>query len=291
MNARASRGSAAKPPADAPAPQPTELVDTSMSGVDISKYIGAGLEDAGAESFAIPFLRVLQTNSPECDEVNSKYMKGRAKPGMLLNTVTQELFDGETGALFIPCHYERRQLRWAPRGTGSQGFRGEVTEVEALQARAAGKLVDHEGRTYFTDDGKVNDKKNDRLVDTRLHFGLVMSANGAPAQVLLSLVSTQIKKSKLFNSMQRERTRVVEGKVLPEPSFLYAYRLTTIKESNDMGSWYGVHIALEGQVPNSAIFQFGAQFYEALRRNEVKVDLAASGGAEDASPAGDPDKF
>lgn len=266
----------------------TAVATTDLEGIDIGAYAGAGLDTAGAESFAIPFLRVLQSNSPEVDEGHAKFINS-ARPGMLLNTVTGDLFDGKEGALFVPCHYERKQLRWAPRGSASQGFRGEVTEVEAANARSAGKLVDHEGRSYFTDDGKVDDKKNDRLVDTRLHFGLMLDKAGVPHQVLLSLTSTQIKKSKLFNSMQRERTRVVNGKVVMEPSFLYAYRITTVKESNDRGSWYGVHFTLDGQVPNSAVFQMGAAFYEALKRNEVKVNYAEAAGDEPTAAGADAD--
>lgn len=265
----------------------TAVATTDMDDIDIGQYANAGLDNAGAESFAIPFLRVLQSNSPEVDEAHAKFV-AEARPGMLLNTVTGDLFDGKDGALFVPCHYERKQLRWAPRGD-RQGFRGEVTEVEAAQARASGQLVDHEGRSYFTADGKVDDKKNDRLVDTRLHFGLVLDKKGIPHQVLLSLTSTQIKKSKLFNSMQRERTRVVNGKVVMEPSFLHAYRITTVKESNDRGSWYGVHFTWEGNVPNSAVFQMGAAFYEALKRNEVNVNYAEADGGTDAASDADND--
>lgn len=265
----------------APTEETTAVTTTEMDNIDISAYAGAGLDTAGAESFAIPFLRVLQTNSPEVDEGHARFIAA-ARPGMLLNTVTGDLFDGKEGALFVPCHYERKQLRWAPRGS-SASYRGEVTEVEAANARSAGKLIDHEGRTYFTEDGKVDDKKNDRLVDTRLHFGLVLDKQLVPHQVLLSLTSTQIKKSKLFNSMQRERTRVVNGKVVMEPSFLYAYRITTVKESNDRGSWYGVHFALDGKVPNSAVFQMGAAFYEALKRNEVKVNYAEAVDSNDSA--------
>jgi hypothetical protein len=292
MSASKKAATAAAAAAAEAAAASTAVTTTELEGIDIGAYAGAGLDTAGAESFAIPFLRVLQPNSPEVDEAHAKFIE-RARPGMLYNTVTGDLFDGKEGALFVPCHYERKQLRWAPRGS-SASYRGEVTEVEAANARAAGKLVDHEGRTYFTDDGKVDDKKNDRLVDTRLHFGLMLDKSGVPHQVLLSLTSTQIKKSKLFNSMQRERTRVVNGKVVMEPAFLYAYRITSVKESNDRGSWYGVHFALEGQVPNSAVFQMGAAFYEALKRNEVKVNYAEAGeGAEAAGGAAsaDPERF
>jgi hypothetical protein len=274
-----------KPATTALAPQaaPAAQAVASVDDIDISDVIGAGAENVTTADLAIPFLRVLQTNSPECDEAHAKFMKA-AKPGMLLNTVTQELFDGKIGALFVPCHYERRQLRWAPRGSGGGGYRGEVTEVEALKARDAGKLVDHEGRTYFTDDGKIDDKKNDRLVDTRLHYGLVINEEGRPAQLLFPLVSTQIKKSKLFNSMMRERTTMLNGNLVVEPVFLYAYRVTTVKESNDKGSWYGVHFKLEGKVPSKAIYDFGKNFWKALQNNEVKVDLA--GAAEHAETEG-----
>ena len=298
MNTRVNKSAPAAQPASSalvnPAiePESTALVKSALDDLDISKYAGAGLETAGAESFAIPFLRVIQKSSPEVDEVHARFMRD-ASAGMLLNTVTKELYDGKTGALFIPCHYERKQLRWAPRGAAAQGYRGEVTETEALNLRVQGKIVDHEGRTYFTDDGRVDDKKNDRLVDTRLHFGLLLGVDGVPHQVLLALVSTQIKKSKLFNSIQKERVRNVNGAVLQEPSFLYAYRITTTPESNQHGSWYGVHFALEGKVPSVAIFQMAAAFYEALKRNEVKVDLAAAEEAGDAAAGGggDPDKF
>lgn len=272
-------------------PQEQAVVAASMEEIDMGAYAGAGLEEAKATDFAIPFLRVLQTNSPEADETHAKFIEG-AKPGMLYNTVTQRLYDGKEGALFVPCHYERKQLRWAPRGSGKQGYRGEVTEAEAMTAREAGKLVDHEGRTYFTDDGKVDDKKNDRLVDTRFHFGLLLSEEGIPAQVLMTLVSTQIKKSKLFNAMQNERTRMHKGKLMRDPSFANIYRIVTVKESNDQGSWFGVHITHHEPVRNPAVFDFGRMFWEALKRNEIKVDIAAS--ADDAgteAPAGDPGKF
>jgi len=250
----------------------TAVATTDLADVDFESYAGAGLESADAESFAIPFLKVLQTNSPEVDEADSKYVP-EAKPGMLINTVTGELFDGKDGVGFVPCEYQRKLLRWAPRGS-TQGFRGEVTEAEKARLYESGVLVDHEGRTYFvTEDGKVDAKKCDRLVDTRLHFGLTLDGDDIPHQVLLSLSSTQIKKSKLFNSLIKQQL-LPTGKQLP--AFANVYRITTAKESNDQGSWFGVNFAVIGRVPNAAVFKTAAEFYESVRGNKVKVDLAGA---------------
>lgn len=272
---------------------PGEVAPAWMSEVDIGADAGAGLNKAGAESFAIPFLKVLQSNSPEVDEAHAKFIK-EARPGMILNTVTGELYDGKEGVEFIPCDFDRKQLRWAPRGSGAS-FRGEVTEAEAARLRADRKLIDHEGRTYFVgEDGKVDDKRCDRLVDTRLHFGLALDKHRIPHQVLFSLTSTQIKKSKLFNSMQRERRINVGGVDKQLPSWANVYKITTVKESNDRGSWYGVHFTLVGPVPSKGMYDAGKAFHEAVQGNKVNVNYAEAaedaGGGGDAG-GGDPDRF
>jgi hypothetical protein len=282
------------PPAEAEKPASDKAVATAEQ-FDISQYAGAGTEGQDSKDIAIPFLKVLQPLSPELDETDGKYIP-EAKQGQLLNSVTGQLYDGKTGLLFVPCYYERKQLRWGARGQGSGGFKGEMTEVEVAQAREANTLVNFEGRDYFTQDGKVDPKKNDRLSDSRLHYGLVLKDDGSlPSRVLLSLTSTQIKKSKLFNALMRERTlELPGGKLAIAPTFGYSYRLTTVKESNDQGSWYGLAIALNDKVQTKFIFDMGAAFYEGIKNNEVKVDLsqAEAGGAAGAAAADhDPDKF
>ena len=53
--------------------------------------LGRGFEEADADSFAIPFLAMLQKGTPQADPDDPAYIKG-AKPGMFMNTVTLELF-------------------------------------------------------------------------------------------------------------------------------------------------------------------------------------------------------
>lgn len=265
------------------------VATTDLGDIDFTADVGAGMEGAGSEAFAIPFLKVLQTNSPEVDEASSKFLPG-AKPGMLLNTVTGDLFDGKEGVQFVPCAYQRRFLRWAPRGSSTQGFRGEMLPEEVAALRNDNKLVEHEGRIYFPlDDGRVDDKRCDRVTDTRSHFGLALK-DGVPHQVLLPLTSTQIKKSKLLMSLLNQQTVEVNGKRGTAPTFLNLIRITTLKESNDRGSWFGVHFALEGRVPNAAIYEAGKAFHASINAGGVKVNYAEADEAG-GEPAHDPDKF
>jgi hypothetical protein len=79
---------------------------------------GGGMEEATADSFAIPFLAVLQKGSPQVDEASGQQIKG-AKQGMIFETVTKSLFDGNKGVELVQAHYKRvfalgcaRRRRW-----------------------------------------------------------------------------------------------------------------------------------------------------------------------------------
>ena len=59
------------------------------------------------EDLALPFLKVLGQLSPEVNKRDAKFVQG-AEPGMIINTVTNEIYDGEKGIEVIPCHYKRQ---------------------------------------------------------------------------------------------------------------------------------------------------------------------------------------
>ena len=63
------------------------------------------------DDLALPFLKVLGQLSPEINKRDGKYVRG-AEPGMILNSVTKELFDGSKGIDVIPCFYKREYLEW-----------------------------------------------------------------------------------------------------------------------------------------------------------------------------------
>lgn len=252
--------------------------------MDLADF-GGGFEGTDSESFAIPFLQILQKMSPLVDEDNARYVSG-AKAGMIFNTVTQELFDGKKGVLLIPCAYKRSFILWGGR-EGDGGFKGEFTveEFEALKADPT-KVSIVEGRAYVPDsDGMVNEKKSDYYADTRSHFVLVLNEEtGEFAQALLSLSSSQIKASKmLMTALNQKKLKTPKGLMTP-PTFANIVRLTTQGMSNDKGSWSGAKFELESMVTDQNLFENAKAFYKDIVAGQINVDYNK---ADAASAQGD----
>ena len=53
-----------------------------------------GFENMTQDDLALPFVRILGQLSPQVTDGDAKYIDG-AKPGMIYNTVTSELYDGK----------------------------------------------------------------------------------------------------------------------------------------------------------------------------------------------------
>lgn len=67
---------------------------------------GGGMEGTDFDSFAVPFLVVLQSMSPQCKKSDGAYIEG-AEEGMIFNTASGEVFDGEEGVMLVPFAYRR----------------------------------------------------------------------------------------------------------------------------------------------------------------------------------------
>lgn len=252
---------------------------------DYAADAGAGMEGTDKESFAIPFLRVLQKISPQVDEADAAYIEG-AKGGQFFNSVNQKCYDGKEGVTFLHCAYQRRFLRWAPRGDG--GFKGEYLpeDVAAMRDRGEVKMVEGEGLFVADENGEVNPKKSDRLVDTRSHFGILYDeATGEAHQVLMPLSSTQIKKSKMIMSMINSvKVKGPNGLITP-PTWVNKIKLTSVLESNDSGSWYGIRPELDGFIQSKDVYDIAKAFHQAIAAGEAKANFAEEAAAEPAKPS------
>lgn len=230
--------------------------------VNFEEDAGKGMENLDRDSIAIPFLAVLQKNSPQCDPDAGEYMP-EAKPGMLYNTVTRELFDGKDGGVeFVPCFYERKWLRWTPREKGG-GFKGELSAAAVASMRGSGKLIEQENRLYVADDaGNVNPKINDKVADTRVHYVLIINRRrGISQPAVISLASTQIKKSKALNALLDDvRFTRADGSNYKPATWANVVRMTTIPESNEKGSWSGAMFTVVGRNEDAALYSEARKF-------------------------------
>ncbi len=82
-------------------------------GGDFEQDANNGFDGMGQEDFALPFLKLLTSTSPEIGEVDG------AMPGCIMNSVSGEIHEGKKGITVIPVAYVRQYIEWAPRGSGS----------------------------------------------------------------------------------------------------------------------------------------------------------------------------
>ncbi len=228
---------------------------------------GGGMEGADKSSFAIPFLTMLQGLSPQVETVEE------AKPGLFINTITNELFKE---LVVIPCAFQRRYLRWAPRSTGG-GYKGEYNPLDVETGKLPG--MSNVGGTYLMDvpEGATPfDEKGaplyDHLADTRNHFVLFKNASGSWQPALVSLSGTQIKKSKRWMSLIQGVEMIgANGKPFIPPSFSHEYVLKPVKETNAKGSWWGVEISLKESVKSPEVYAKAKAFNQQVKEGAVEV--------------------
>lgn len=264
--ARASKGGAGKDIATVKSNRaPIALTE------DYSKFEGRGMEETDKDSFAIPFLTVLQSMSPQLKKADPMYNE-EAEEGFLFNTVSQETFDGDEGVVVVPCAFNRRFIQWADRDINpTGGFRGEHLPTSVVVSDA---WTDEEGRLRIDDErNKQGAPIADLLADTRTHYVLIVSSSGLFVPAVISMAATQVKKSKAWMSRMNAIKYVTkDGALRTPPTFAHMYRLTTVPEQNDHGSWYGWKIGDAEKVDtNSPLFQAAEAFNDTIRGGNVKV--------------------
>lgn len=234
---------------------------------------GSGFEEATASSYAIPFIQILQSGSPQCKKSDGAYIKG-AEEGMFYNTVTGKLYSGETGILVIPCHFTNRFIEWKTRESGG-GF-----VAEHMPGTTAATTKDDKGRDMLPN--------GNTLVDTRNHYVLMLETDEdglvSVEPALITMSSTQLKKSRNWMSkMQGIKIKTNAG-FMQAPMASRIYRLTTVPEQNDKGSWFGFKVELEAVVQDPAQYKAAQEFAAAVKSGSAKANMAQADGAAPTEP-------
>jgi hypothetical protein len=234
------------------------LPSAKLGGYDLEALAGAGLENVGTKDLAIPFLSILQALSPQLDENNGKYVEG-AKQGCILNSALGRVYGREEGIYVVPCGFQSRLVEWTPRESGGGFVAEHPTDSDLLQ------------RTRKNEKGQDCLPNGNLLVLTATHYVLLVDPEtGAANQAVIPMSSTQLKKSRAWNSMMSSIK--VQGKngMFTPPSFSQIYHLTTGPEKNAKGSWYSWNIENKGIVI-ADVFRQACDFAEAIKAGAVKV--------------------
>ncbi len=225
---------------------------------DILEFAGEGTAFDSSE-MQIPFLRVLQALSPQLNKKKAEYIEGAAS-GDLYNTVTNQYFDGDEGVTVIPCFQTVKYLEFTPREQGG-GFRGEIPASDPVLRR-----TERSGSKEMLPNGN-------ELVKSDQHYSLLVLPDGMYQPVVIDMKSTQLKVSRRWkttisaNRVKHPKT----GQLVTPPVFSTMWKLSTVEESNDQGSWSNYKIEYLGLVEDRNLLLEAKAFRDSVAAGEVKA--------------------
>ena len=233
-----------------------ESLDLAVLAEDSKSMSGFGTINIARDT-AIPYISILQTSSPQVNPSKAEYIES-AKAGQLFNTVTQETFDKLE---VIPVFYHLKYVEWKPREQGG-GF------IDSHDADSG--IIGQTKRDPMTN--KMILPNGNHIVQTAYHY-VLMITEGGYQNAVISMSSSQLKKSRRWNSlMLSQKIKGPSGMFTP-PTYAFTYKLSSVSESNDRGSWFGFSIEKGEQVSDPIIYQESKAFAQ-----------SASSGAIEAKP-------
>ena len=220
-----------------------------------------GFEQMGANDLALPFLKVLGQLSPQVTQGDPAFIAD-ARPGMIFNSVTQDLFDGQRGIEIVPCYYKLEYLEWPDR---QEGANAPVNTYPADSDILSQTKRDEQNLDRLPNGNYIQ--------ETASHFVLRVEDGQPQETALMSMKATQRKKSKMWNSMMRSvKEKRSDGKGFYTPAmFTQRYLLNTVLEKNAKGAWYGWKISHVGPVQNQMTLDAAMGFYDSCMKGNVNV--------------------
>ena len=216
-----------------------------------------GSQNMTQEDLALPFLKVLGQLSPEVNKRDGKYVEG-AEPGMILNTVTNEVFDGTKGIDVLPVFYERKYVEWQDRGEG----KGAPVAIHD----ASSDIMSQTTRDKSYKDRLPN---GNYLENTANHYVVVLGKS--PQTALISMKATQLKISRKWNSIMMGIKLQGKNGLFTPPTYSHIYNLKTVQMSNDKGTWFGWEVSKVGPVSDQGVYGIAKSFAEQVGKGAVEV--------------------
>ena len=230
----------------------------------------AGFQTMSQDDLALPFLKVLGQLSPEVNTRHAKHIQ-EAAPGMILNTVTNELYDGTKGIQVIPCFYKREYVEWKDRGESMGapvGIHASDSEVVASARRDA--------------TNKDRLPNGNYIENTASHFVLLLG--DTPCTALITMKATQLKTSRKWNTMMMGIKLQGKDGLFTPPTYSHVYKLTTVQQSNDKGTWFGWDVSKIGPVKERAIYDNAKSFSSNISKGNIKAKHGTDSEKTESTP-------
>lgn len=191
-----------------------------------------GWDELDANDQIVPFLSLLQDNSPQRKKKHEKYVEG-AEEGMIFNSATGELYGADTGVTIVPVYVQKVTVEWEPRDEdgGGGGFVGRTpgwNHPDIVQQAAQGVPPNK----YRSAAGNV-------LKQTYYLWCVICNEDGSFDYAIMSFESTKIAAFKDFNSKRAKATiQNADGTKTPVPAWRMLLNVGTRFQRGKKGDFY-----------------------------------------------------
>jgi len=220
---------------------------------------GSGQDGMSKDDILMPRLGILQQMSDQINKRHGDYIDG-AEAGHIFDNVAKTAHDGEQGITVVPITYRRAHIEWKPDRGGLVADHG--SDSSCLESCTRGEKGE-----YMTADGN-------QIVITGEFLVYVLDDNGGYFPALISMSGSQFKKAKQWNAMISRLMVPIKGKSENPAMFWTAYQLSTVPESNDLGSWFGWGIKMKFDASSGGLIKnhaAGSDIYLAARAMKKSI--------------------
>ena len=246
--------------------------------ISLRQSAGQCMEKITAKDQKLPILKLLHSSSPVLEEGNPKYNEN-ARIGDIYNEVTNTLYG--KSIIVVPCFYINTYNEWADRGEGT------------------GRPIVHTkfdmSKTTRDDQNKDRLENGHYVEDTGNHFCYILDPKTYEPKesVLITMKSSQKKKSASWNTLTTTKTRTDDQGSFVPPLWSSVYKLSTVKEENVQKGhkWHGWSVEFhkwleEGK--DDEIMRTTSAFYEAVSKNDIFGEVDFESGLDDAEEKTEP---
>ena len=266
-----------KKPGDSPESQSASA--PTGATIDYSQYAGEGFENVSQNDLGIPFLGIIQSNSPQFDVTKPKYAERRiegCKPGDIFNTLTKTVLPQPV--VFLPCGYQKLFVEWVPREKGGGMVKIHRDEAILLETSKGGR------------EGKQDVLKNGNLIATTCYFYGLVQVDGQWKtadkfnQVVIGMTSTALRTARgWLNLMSAIKLQGPNGKFTP-PFYSHTYKLTTALEQKSDNAWFGWQVTMNAINNDRVLVDEGRSISKLVAQGKQLALPSASQGHSDDIP-------
>jgi hypothetical protein len=206
----------------------------ALANIDFGEHAGGGKQNMTSADQAIPFLSVLQALSKVISDPGQK-VEG-AQPGMIMDSVTKELYSGEDGVVVVPCNTARVFVEWeGDPGSGKVVNRFSPSDPVVTAAKAKHAF------------GQEQTPAGNRLVETFYIVAMILADSEATVPsgfALIPFTSTKIKPYK-------ESIGVIHTLIGDPPLYAFRLRFRTRPETRPKGTSFNFVIMPDGYEGNA----------------------------------------